>query len=86
MVNKLPQAPNKFDLVSVLAYFKRFLNTENQKFIFLPTSEDEILELLRDTNPEKAAGIDTLSRSSLKDGAVVLASPISKLCNVQNFL
>ena len=74
MVNKLPQAPNKFDLVSVLAYYKRFLNTENQKFIFLPTSEDEILKLLRDTNPEKAAGIDNLSRSFLKDGAVVLAS------------
>ena len=27
----LPHVPNKFDLHSVLAYFKRFLNTENQK-------------------------------------------------------
>ena len=29
LVNKLPHAPNKFDLDSVLAYYKRFLNTEN---------------------------------------------------------
>ena len=82
LVSKLPHAPNKFDLHSVLAYYKRFLNTENQKFTFSPTSEDEILKLLTDTNPEKAAGIDNLSGRFLKDGAVVLALPISKLCNL----
>ena len=65
-----------------MAYYKRFLNTENQKFTFSPTSEDEILKLLSDTNPEKAAGIDNLSGRFLKDGAVVLALPISKLCNL----
>ena len=81
LVNKLLHAPKKFDFDSVLAYYKRFLNTENQKFTFSPTSEDEILKLLTDTNPEKAAGIDNLSGRFLKDGAVVLALPISKLCN-----
>ena len=65
-----------------MAYYKRFLNTENQKFTFSPTSEDEILKLLTDTNPEKAAGIDNLSGRFLKDGAVVLTLPISKLCNL----
>ena len=65
-----------------MAYYKRFLNTENQKFTFSPTSEEEILKLLTDTNPEKAAGIDNLSGRFLKDGAVVLALPISKLCNL----
>ena len=65
LVNRLPHVPNKFDLRSVLAYYKRFLNTENQKFTFLPTSEDEILKLLTDTNLEKAAGIDNLSRRFL---------------------
>ena len=29
LVNKIPHAPKKFDLHSVLAYYKRFLNTEN---------------------------------------------------------
>ena len=82
LVHKLPHTPNNFDLDSVLAYYKRFLNTENQKFTFLPTSEDEILKLLKDTNPEKAAGIDNLSGRFLKDGAAALALPISKLCNL----
>ena len=30
-INKFPHVSNKFDLHSVLAYYKRFLNTENQK-------------------------------------------------------
>ena len=65
-----------------MAYYKRFLNTENQRFTFSPTSEDEILKLLTDTNPEKAAGLDNLSGKFFKDAAVVLALPISKLCNL----
>ena len=58
------------------------MNTKNQKFTSLPTSEEEILKLLTDSNPEKAAGIDNLSGRFLKDGAVVLALPISKSCNL----
>ena len=72
LVKKLPHAPNKFDLDSVLAYYKRILNTENQKFTFSPTSEDQVLKLLKDTNPEKAAGTDNLSLRFLKDGSAVL--------------
>ena len=82
LVNKLPHVTNKFNLDSVLAYYKRFLNTENRKFTFSPTSEDEVSKLLKYANPEKAAGIDNLSVRFLKDGAVVLALPISKLCNL----
>ena len=82
LANKLPHAPSKFDLHSVLAYYKRFLNIENQKSAFSPTSENEILKLLTDTNPEKAAGTENLSERFLKDGAVALALPISKLCNL----
>ena len=54
-----------------MTYYKRFLNTENQKFTFSPTSKDEVLKLLKDANPEKAAGIDNLSGRFLKDAAVV---------------
>ena len=61
---------------------KRFLNAENQKFTFSPTLEEEILKLLTDANPEKAAGIGNLSGRFLKDDAVVLALLISKLCNL----
>ena len=65
-----------------MAYNKTFLNTENRKFTFLSTSEDEVLKLLKDANPEKAAGIESLSGRFLKDGAVFLALPISKLYNL----
>ena len=58
------------------------LNIENQKFTFSATSKDEVLKLLKDTNPEKPVGIDNLSGRFLKDGAVVLTLPISKLCNL----
>ena len=58
LVNKLPHTPNNFDLGPVIAYYKRFRNTENKNF--LPTWEDEILNLPKDTNPEKAAGIENL--------------------------
>ena len=34
LVNKLSHAPNKFDLDSVLAYYKRFLNTEPKSLLF----------------------------------------------------
>ena len=44
--------------------------------------EDEILKLLTDTNPKKAAGIDNLSGRFVKDGVAVLALPMSKLCNL----
>ena len=54
-----------------MTYYKRFLNTENQKFTFSPTSKDEVLKLLKDANPEKAAGIDNLSGRFLKDAAAV---------------
>ena len=82
LVNTLPLPPNQINLDSVLGYYEGFLNAENQKFTFSPTLEDEVLELLKDTSPEKAAGIDNLSMRFLKDGAVVLALPISKLCNL----
>ena len=48
----------------------------------MPTSECEILKSFQDTNPEKAAGKDDLSWRFLKDGAVALGLPISKLCNL----
>ena len=47
---------------------------------FSPTLEDEILELLQII--KNTADIDNLSGRFLKDDAVVLALPISKLCNL----
>ena len=45
-------------------------------------SENSILTILKATQVSKAAGIDNLSGRFLKDGAKVLSTPISDLCNL----
>ena len=52
------------------------------KFNFSNVTEDFVLQLLKDMNIDKAAGIDNLSGKFLKDGANILAKPISKICNL----
>ena len=52
------------------------------KFNFSNVTEDFVLQLLKDMNIDKAAGIDNLSGKILKDGANILAKPISKICNL----
>ena len=52
------------------------------KFKFSNVTEDLVFKLLNDMNPDKAAGIDNLSGKFLKDGASILAKPISKICNL----
>ena len=37
---------------------------------------------LQDLDENKAAGLDNLSGKFLKDGATVLAKPISQICNL----
>ena len=51
-------------------------------FEFSETSPEKILNILKGLNPSKAAGIDNLSGKFLKDGADILARPISQLCNL----
>ena len=45
-------------------------------------SPEKRLSILKGLNPSKAAGIDDLIDKFLKDGAHVLAQPISQLCNL----
>ena len=40
-----------------------------------------MLKYLQDLDENKAAGLDNLSGKFLKDGATVLAKPISQICN-----
>ena len=49
---------------------------------FSNVNEDLALQLLKDMNIDKAAGIDNLSGKFLKDGANVLVKLISELCNL----
>ena len=47
-------------------------------FNFSNVTENFVLNLLKDMNIDKAAGIDNLSGKFLKNGANILAKPISK--------
>ena len=47
--------------------------------------EKKVLEILQCTDISKAAGIDKISGSSLKDGANILAKAIAEICNTSIF-
>ena len=65
---------------TVFKHYKGIIQTDSFN---LPTvSESTILNILKNTNVSKAAGSDNLSGCFLKDGAEVLAKPITDLCNL----
>ena len=81
LVAKLPIPTNKFGMETVKGYYKD-KNLEKANFTFKPTNTNIVLKLLEDINPTKAAGIDNLAGKFLRDGAPILATPITELCNL----
>ena len=45
-------------------------------------TEDIVLKLLRNIDISKAVGIDNLPGRFLKDGAVILAKPVTEICHL----
>ena len=62
-------------------YYKK-LNLRGKNYSFAPVAPATILKLLKQLNPAKSAGIDNLTGKFLKEGAPVLASPITDLVNL----
>ena len=50
--------------------------------IFANTQSDKVFKMLKNFDEMKASGIDDLSRIFLKDGAKLLTTPITELCNL----
>ena len=46
------------------------------------TTEDIVLKLLKDIDISKAAGVDNLPGRFLMDGAIILAKPVTEICNL----
>ena len=46
------------------------------------TSEEGVFKIIQNIDISKAAGIDNLSGKFLKDGAEILAKPLSEICNL----
>ena len=81
LVAKLPPPSIKFGISSVRNYYQNIVDLLPSKFKFSNVTEDFVLKFLKDMNIDKAAGIENLSGEFLKDGANILAKPISKICN-----
>ena len=71
-----------FGITSLRNYYQTILDQLRFKFKFYSVTEDLVFKLLDDMDPDKASCIDNLSRKFLKDGANILAKPISKICNL----
>ena len=81
LVLKLPNAPNIYTLAKTLLYYNS-LGLSSNSFNLTHISEEDMRKCLTNLSPDKASGIDNLSGKFLKDGANVLALPISQLCNL----
>ena len=77
---KLPSPPDKYNLQSVIRYYSSFMISDD--FCLSNTSEEKVLKIMTNIEIFKAAGVDKLSGRFLKDGANILAKPISTLCNL----
>ena len=80
LLKKLPKPPNKFTLNAVFQHYKGIIQSDS--FNLATVSENTVLTILKNTKVSKAAGLDNLSGRFLKDGATVLAKPITDLCNL----
>ena len=82
LVKNLPPSPSIFGLPSVCEYYNKVLKLPNAGFNFTFVSEDTVLKILKNMDEKKAAGLDNLSGKFLKDGATVLAKPLSQIFNL----
>ena len=72
---------HKFGVYSIQKYHSH-LNLHSNDFSLQASNHDVVLKLLEEINPSKAVGIDNIGGKFLKDGAPILAEPITKLCNL----
>ena len=80
LLKKLSKPPNKFTLNTVFQHYKGIIQSDS--FNPATVSKNTILTILKNTKVSKAAGLDNLSGRFLKDGAKVLAKPITDICNL----
>ena len=79
LLKKLHKPPSKFTLNTVFQHYKGIIQSDS--YILAIVSENTIFTILKITNVSKSAVSDKLSGRFLKDGAEILAQPITDLCN-----
>ena len=81
LVKKLPDAPKRFNKTSTISFYKD-LDITKKNFLFHSVDFDTVLNILSSINPHKACGIDDIAGRFLKDGASILAKPITQIFNL----
>ena len=81
LVNKLPDAPKRFNKTSTISFYKD-LDITKKNFLFHSVDFDTVLDILSSINPHKACGIDDIAGRFLKDGASILTKPITQIFNL----
>ena len=81
LLTKLPRATMKFNENTLSAYYEGS-NIKRNDFKLQSTSEDIVYRILSNIDPFKSAGIDNISGKFIKEGALILARPITQLCNL----
>ena len=77
---KLPKPRNNFGIQSVNNYYKKC--NLKEKLLFSKIESDKVFKILKNFDESKAPGIVDLSGIFQKDGASLLATPITQLCNL----
>ena len=67
---------------SVRNYYQHILDLLPSKFKFSIAKEENLLKFLKNMDTDKASGLDNVSARFLKDGADILAKPITQICNL----
>ena len=76
----LPKLVNRYTIKFVSDSYEKLSLSEN--FTLDSITEGYLFNVLKNVEVTKAAGIDQISGKVLKDGARVLAKPISEMCNL----
>ena len=77
---KLPNAPNKYEIESVFQCYSKFMI--EKPFHVSITSEEKVFKTIQNIDISKAAGTENLYEKFLKDGAEILAKPLSEIRNL----
>ena len=71
--------PNRYTIKFVSDYYKKLIIWKFQ--IGVNNTEGYQFNILKNVEVTKTAGIDQIPGKSLKNGAQILAKPVSELCN-----
>ena len=68
---------NRFGLHSIEVYYKNVRDLQENRFTFQTIESSSVLKLLKNVEVNKAVGMDNIPGRFLKDGADMLAIPVT---------